>query len=76
MQAGQAIVGQCGVGLADVKSLAALFARFFVRLFGCRHVRMSRPVTLNGETYRACLACGARRRFDTSGWRTRGAYYF
>jgi hypothetical protein len=75
MQAGQATVGQRGIGSAYANSLARLLASHFIQLFGCRHVQMGRPVTLGGETYRSCLGCGARRRFDVAGWRTRGPYY-
>lgn len=27
-------------------------------LFGCRHDRLTRPFTLNHETYKVCLDCG------------------
>ena len=29
-------------------------------LFGCHHVRLSRVFTINRETYRLCLECGAK----------------
>lgn len=74
MQASGAAVERRGIGFAYVNSLTALPARFVLRLFGCRHVQMSRPITLAGETYRSCLDCGARRRFDVAGWRTHGPY--
>lgn len=44
-------------------------------LLGCWHRQMSRPFTRDGETYRVCLACGARRRFDLDRWKTHGTYY-
>ena len=47
-----------------------------VQLFGCWHRNVSRPFTTEGETYRVCLNCGARRRFDLEGWRVRGPYYY
>jgi hypothetical protein len=59
--------------------LAAAFAKAGVAvasLFGCWHRQLSRPFTRDGETYRACLACGARRRFDTGRWETVGGYYY
>jgi hypothetical protein len=37
---------------------------FLSRIFGCWHVHMGWPITASGETYRTCLDCGARRRFD------------
>lgn len=49
--------------------------RAVARVFGCWHVNMSRPFTRDGETYRACVECGARRRFDTERWETVGPYY-
>lgn len=44
-------------------------------IFRCWHRNLSWPFTLDGETYRVCLHCGARRRFVPSSWRTVGAYY-
>ena len=52
------------------------FAEFFTRAFGCWHLNMGRPITAAGETYRAFLDCGARRRFDTESWTMHGPYYF
>lgn len=46
------------------------------RILGCWHTDMSRPVTRAGETYRVCLGCGARRRFDVRSWRTLGGFYY
>lgn len=36
----------------------------FARVFGCRHYRMSRPVTTNKVTYQYCSECGIRRKYD------------
>ena len=49
--------------------------RAVARVFGCWHRNMSRPFTRDGETYRACVECGARRRFDTERWETVGPHY-
>ena len=49
--------------------------RRLIYIFGCRHKDMSRPFSRQGETYRACLSCGARRQFDPENWETRGKYY-
>jgi hypothetical protein len=46
------------------------------RMFGCRHKEMSRPFSSEGQTYRACLTCGARRDFNQDRWEMRGDYYF
>lgn len=41
----------------------------------CRHRRMSRPFTNDGETYCVCLRCGMQRAFDLDTWKLRGPYY-
>ena len=56
--------------------LAATVSRFAARVFGCWHREMSRPFTLGGQSYRACVDCGARRSFDTKNWKMVGAYYY
>jgi hypothetical protein len=45
-------------------------------LFECWHTEMSRPFTLSNESYRACLDCGARRRFDAHTWEMTGPYFY
>jgi len=45
-------------------------------LFGCWHWNQSRPITVAGDTYRTCLQCGARRRFDKERMKPFGPYYF
>ncbi len=45
-------------------------------IFGCQHKEMSRPFSRQGESYRVCLACGARRQFIESTWETSGPFYF
>lgn len=47
-----------------------------IPVFRCQHAHLGRPVTLAGETYRACAACGARRLFDTEKWSCYGPYFF
>ncbi|HEX6648406.1 MAG TPA: hypothetical protein VF075_02665 [Pyrinomonadaceae bacterium] len=51
--------------------LRYLIPPFFV----CWHIKMSRPFTRDGESYRVCLRCGVRRRFDLQEWKTKGDYY-
>jgi hypothetical protein len=46
------------------------------RVFGCWHMEMGRPQTQGEETYRACLGCGARRRFDPESWQMSGQFYY
>jgi len=45
-------------------------------IFGCQHKEMSRPFSRQGESYRVCLTCGARRQFIESTWETSGPFYF
>ena len=47
----------------------------FRRVLGCWHRHMSLPFTRGNETYRTCVDCGARRRFDLEQWRMVGAFY-
>jgi hypothetical protein len=46
------------------------------RLFGCWHSEMSRPFSNDGQSYRVCLSCGARRQFDIRTWETQGDFYY
>ena len=48
----------------------------FARLLGCRHKRFTRPITVSNSSYRACLDCGARRKFDTQNLKTSRAFYY
>lgn len=41
-----------------VSCLRAVFSFFSEILFGCSHARLTRPFTLNDETYKVCLDCG------------------
>jgi hypothetical protein len=45
------------------------------RPFTCWHRKLSRPITRDGETYRACLRCGMHRQFDLREWKSKGGYY-
>lgn len=38
--------------------LRAVLSFFSEILFGCSHVRLTRPFTLGDETYKVCLDCG------------------
>lgn len=46
------------------------------RVFGCWHKEMSRPFTLDAKSYRACLECGAHRRFNSQTWEMTGPYFY
>lgn len=45
-------------------------------LFGCRHRQLTRPFTVERQSYRACLECGARRHFDAENLKTFGSFYY
>ena len=49
--------------------------RALKRVFGCWHREMSLPFTRGNETYRTCVNCGARRRFDLERWTMVGEFY-
>jgi hypothetical protein len=56
-------------------ALSALIHRF-AENFGCQHREMSRPFSRQGETYRVCIGCGARRQFDAKTWNSSGRHYY
>ena len=45
------------------------------RISGCWHLKLSRPFTHERESYRACLRCGMRRKFDLKTWKSSGRFY-
>jgi len=45
-------------------------------MFGCWHKRLTRPITDRNTSYRACLDCGARKRFSTEEFKTSGPFYY
>jgi hypothetical protein len=61
---------------ARVSKITLAVGRWVGELFGCQHKEMSRPFSRQGETYRVCIACGARRQFDQENWNTQGPYYY
>jgi hypothetical protein len=42
----------------------------------CPHWELSAPLTIDSETFRVCIACGARRRFNLNTWEAEGGFYF
>ena len=73
----EAVVEQAGTDLSTVMpDLVRKMRRATARMFGCWHRNMSRPFTRGNETYRACVACGARRRFDLKRWEMVGSFYY
>ena len=59
-----------------VHELASATWNWLGNVFGCPHKEMSRPFSRQGETYRVCINCGARRMFDQKSWKQTGPYYF
>ena len=45
-------------------------------LFGCWHKQLSRPMTTDRVSYRACLHCGARQKFDAVQLKTTRKFYY
>jgi hypothetical protein len=45
-------------------------------IFGCWHRNLTRPFLSGGDSYRACLNCGARKHFDTESLQTYGRFHF
>ncbi|HET6646272.1 MAG TPA: hypothetical protein VFH01_03020 [Pyrinomonadaceae bacterium] len=73
----EAVVEQAGTDLsAVVLDLVSKVSRVTARIFGCWHVNLSRPFSRGNETYRTCVACGARRRFDLEHWEMVGSFYY
>ena len=61
MQAVEAITQDTrNTKLTELKDFLAVPGRLTALLFGCWHLKMSRPFTRDAETYRSCLECGAR----------------
>jgi hypothetical protein len=81
MKAGQFFrEGRSPVGQDNTPSvalgLAGKIGGGLSRLFGCWHSEMSRPFSSEGQSYRVCLGCGARRQFNIRSWKTQGAFYY
>ncbi len=55
---------------------ATVRAKWPTRIFGCWHLKLSRPFTQNGVSRRTCLDCGAHRRFNLDEWKMVGPYYY
>ena len=44
----------------ETSFVVALLLKAYDLLFGCCHVKLSRVFTINRETYRLCVGCGAK----------------
>ena len=72
----EAVLEQAGVERSGlVTDRIGRVKKIFRRMFGCWHRHMSLPFTRGSETYRTCVDCGARRRYDLEQWRMVGAFY-
>jgi len=60
----------------DSSTITARIGGLLNRMFGCGHKNLSRPFSSQGQTYRACLGCGARRQFNTARWAMQGRFYY
>ena len=59
-----------------VHELASATWNWLGNVFGCPHKEMSRPFSRQGETFRVCITCGARRQFDARKWSMQGSFYY
>ena len=70
-------LGQVNVDIASFSGgLAGKVNDWLNRLVGCWHKEMSRPFSSQGQTYRVCLDCGARRQFNVNRWKMQGSFYY
>ncbi len=74
MQTQQAIIENSNV-IRSIPSGGGI-GNLVARLLGCWHKEMSRPFSNQGQTYRTCLDCGARRQFNVGRWEMQGKYYY
>jgi len=75
----QAVLEQCRIAEAIINRTNGAFGNkigIIGSLFGCWHKQLSRPFTNRNASYRACLQCGARKRFDTQTLQTVGPFYY
>lgn len=75
MQAVQALSMPYADGI-DSSALILTPIHWLGHIFGCWHQKMNRPYTRNNETYRTCMSCGARRRFNVGRYKMTGPYYY
>lgn len=59
-----------------IEELLTSLLGVFRRVFGCWHRQLSLPFSRGNESYRTCVACGARRDFDPDRWEMVGPFYY
>jgi len=57
-------MGEKGHATVGTTSTSPVLERILNRVFQCSHRRLGRPMTLNGESFAACLDCGRRVAYD------------
>ncbi|HQU82832.1 MAG TPA: hypothetical protein PKY59_06895 [Pyrinomonadaceae bacterium] len=75
----QLVLGQNTIAKMTVSQYEATFGNkigLFGKIFGCWHKQLSRPFSDQNSAYRACLHCGARKRFDAENLKTVGPFYY
>lgn len=75
----QAILRQNKITQTFVKETNDAFGEkigLLAQLFGCWHKQISRPFTIEKDSYQACLRCGARKPFDTKNLKTYGSFHY
>jgi hypothetical protein len=73
----EAVIEQNGTNSwASMSDRFSKIGKVLLRIFGCWHVNMSLPFSRGKDTYRTCVACGARRRFDLERWEMVGSFYY
>jgi hypothetical protein len=70
------LIGENSAKVAEIRRPSKAVGRWLSSLFGCHHKEMSRPFSRQGQTYRTCMECGARREFNLKTWETRGKFYY
>jgi hypothetical protein len=75
----EAVLEQNYIAKQNINQSEAVFGEkigIFAKLFGCWHENLSRPFTYGKESYRACLHCGARQKFDAEQMKTTKSFYY
>ena len=72
----EAAVEHTGDTSSVISGVVSIVRRVTARIFRCWHANMSQPFSRGDETYRTCVACGARRRFDLEHRKMVGSFYY
>ena len=75
----QGVLDQNSIAAALINRTRGAFGEkigLMASMFGCWHKRLTRPISDKNSSYRACIDCGARKRFDTQDFRSLGPFYY